>query len=124
MNREMIDNDRIRENLRKLRRDAKMSQSEVAEKLGIHPSTYKHLETEGGTEIIHRGIEKIPDLYGVSPEVFFCGSVGEADQVNEDMGKYGQGVTREKIVELGEELIRRGEALTALGRALLGKPEP
>jgi len=118
---EKTENERIRLNMVKLRKGSHMSQSEVAAKLGMNLSTYKHIERVGGTDIIHRGIEKMPKLFGVTPESFFCGNVNGPDMVNEERSLYGNSEQLEKIIEMGEELIRKGEEMTCIGRELVDK---
>lgn len=121
MTKNSIDNDSIRGNLRKLRRARHMSQAEVAEKIGINLSTYKHLEAWGGTSIIHRGVEKIPDVLGVSPEALFCRELTNSDSVSEERMEYGRHAADRRLIELGNELILKGQELSNIGRAVLEK---
>lgn len=119
-----IENERIRENFRKLRRNANLSQAEVAEKIGITLSTYKHLESRGGTDIIHRGVEKLPGLFGVSPEALFCRELTSDDLLLcEEAGEYGQLSLWEELLKLGNDLVGKGEEMSRIGKALLNKLE-
>lgn len=67
-----MDESRIKGNIEKARADLGISQTEMAERLGIDRNSYRNLE-KGRTRIINSNMDRLSELLGVSVEKLVLG---------------------------------------------------
>ena len=74
----------VGENLRKLRKDAKLSQEQLAEKAGVSAKHIGALET-GVSFISSDLLERFSTLFNVHPSVFFYEREANASEMNDSI---------------------------------------
>ncbi|MBR5103850.1 MAG: helix-turn-helix transcriptional regulator [Bacteroidales bacterium] len=67
-----MDNTSIKENIRKIRKERKMTQEEMADMLGISITAYRDLE-RGGTSIMNGNVLRLAELLNTSTEEIVLG---------------------------------------------------
>lgn len=124
-----MDNTTIKDNIRKIRKERKLTQEEMAHKLDISLTAYRDLE-KGNTSIVNANVMKIADLLGTSTEELVLGyhPVQVPGKILEDMHtRYGGRINimerriadLEKLVSSLEETIRtKNEIITMLKKSL------
>lgn len=91
------------ENIRKIRRKSKITQKEMADRLGIHWNSYARIE-RGEIDIGFNRIEQIEDILGVKILKY----IDDNDKESDDIKK----VRMNRLVKLTERLQKAVEALT------------
>lgn len=108
-----MDNNSIKDNIRKIRKSRGITQEEMADMLGISLTAYKDLE-RGATNVVNNNVLKIAEIVGISAEtVLGYGQNTDEDKINDVRAEYGTKVenlqTRindlEKIVASLEDVI-------------------
>lgn len=94
-----MNTDSAKGNILKRRKEAGLSQEEMAEKIGISRTAYRNIET-GKTRLISRNAEKMASILGISTEELLFGSDREntADTLSDIKASYD---TRIKDIESG-----------------------
>ncbi|MBO8456055.1 MAG: helix-turn-helix transcriptional regulator [Bacteroidetes bacterium] len=94
-----MNTDSAKGNILKHRKEAGLSQEEMAEKIGISRTAYRNIET-GKTRLISRNAEKMASILGISTEELLFGSDREntADTLSDIKASYD---TRIKDIESG-----------------------
>ena len=111
-----MDNNSIKENIRKVRKAKKLTQEEMANLLDISLTAYRDLE-RGSTGILNSNIRRIAEITGTTEEELVLGYLPEqADnsRINENHIEYGNLLEKlqtrirdlEKLVESLEEIIK------------------
>lgn len=62
----------IKENISHRRKSLRITQAEMAEKLGVDRNTYRYIET-GKTILVSERVDQIADILGVEPEELILG---------------------------------------------------
>lgn len=111
-----MDNHSIKDNIRRIRKNRKLTQEDVALRLGISLTAYRDLE-RGSTAIMNGNIHKLAEELETSPEEIVLGykpSQQAAKTLEEMTGKYQSRMTLlEKQVEDQEKLIKTLEETIA-----------
>ncbi len=68
-----MDNNSIKENLKKYRKNQKVTQVKLANKLGISSTSYRKIEKIGETQILHDSIPLIAEILDISAEEIILG---------------------------------------------------
>ena len=119
-----MDNNSIKENIRKFRFQSKLTQSDMADKLGIERNTYRNIES-GQTVLIHRRLEDIARILGVSlPDILLGYDPKETMSgiMREDEVAYGE--RQKEILGLkseNESLKKKIFSLELMQEQLLGR---
>lgn len=109
-----MDNNSIKENIRKIRKSKGLTQEEMAHRMGISLTAYRDLE-KGATGIVNSNISKIAEITGISTaEVLGYSEQSQTVTVNDVKAEYNRRIdtlqTRindlEKIVASLEALIK------------------
>jgi len=109
-----MDNNSIKENIRKIRKSKGLTQEEMAHRMGISLTAYRDLE-KGATGIVNSNISKIAEITGISTaEVLGYSEQSQTVTVNDVKAEYNSRIdtmqTRindlEKIVASLEALIK------------------
>ena len=128
-----MNNDSIKENIRNIRKSRKMTQEDMAEKLGLSLTAYRDLE-RGKTTIVNANIFKIAEILGATPEEIILGyKPDKASGVHlEDVrAEYGGRISvmerrisdLEKLVSSLEETISTKNEIISMLKKKLGKVE-
>lgn len=123
-----MDNAKIKDNIRKIRKSRGLTQEEMADRLGMSLTAYRELE-KGATAIFNSNISKIAALTGTSAEEIVLGHSPENINgiLEEDRTGYGymyeslQTRVRylEKLVESLEEVIEgKNEIISLLKKSI------
>lgn len=67
-----MDNNSIKDNIRRIRKTRKLTQEEVAARLGISLTAYRDLE-RGGTAIMNGNLSRLAEEFKTSPEELVLG---------------------------------------------------
>lgn len=67
-----MDNDSVKDNIRKARREKRLTQKECAEKIGISRTAYRNLE-QGETKVLCEYLPKLAEITGRSQEELILG---------------------------------------------------
>ena len=67
-----MDNNSIKDNIRRIRKTRKLTQEEVAARLGISLTAYRDLE-RGGTAIMNGNLRRLAEEFETSPEELVLG---------------------------------------------------
>ena len=67
-----MDNDSVKENIRNFRRNLRVTQSEMADKLGISRTAYRNLEN-GETRLLNENLGRIAEILNVGTEELVLG---------------------------------------------------
>lgn len=104
-----MDNSSIKDNIRRIRKTRKMTQEDVAHRLGISLTAYRDLE-RGSTNIVNGNLSRLAEEFETSPEELVLGykpSQQASKALEEAKGKYQSRVTLlEKQVEDLEKLVK------------------
>ena len=126
-----MDNSTIKDNIRKRRKERKLTQEEMADRLDISLTAYRDLE-KGHTNIVNANVIRIAELLETSTEELVLGyrPVQAPGKLLEDMrSEYGNRMSvmerriadLEKLVASLEETIRsKNEIITMLKNSLDG----
>lgn len=124
-----MDNNSIKDNIRKMRKANRMTQEEMAHKLAISLTAYRDLE-KGSTSIVNANVMKIAELLDTSTEEIVLGyrPVQAPGKLIEDIhNEYGNKISvmekriadLEKSVTYLEEIVRtKNEIITMLKKSL------
>lgn len=128
-----MDNTSIKNNIRKIRKARKITQEEMAHRLGISVTAYRDFE-KGGTSIVNGNVMKLADLLDTSTEELVLGyrpSQIEGTALEEVRHEYGNRISTldrrvadlEKLVESLEETIRTKNEIIKMLKKRLGEVE-
>ena len=111
-----MDNHSIKDNIRRIRKTRKLTQEDVALRLGISLTAYRDLE-RGNTAIVNGNLSRLAEEFETSPEELVLGykPLQQSSKILEDMkGQYKSRVSLlEKQVEDLEKLVRTLEETIA-----------
>ena len=111
-----MDNNSIKDNIRRIRKNRKLTQEDVAHRLGISLTAYRDLE-RGSTTIVNGNIGKLAEEFETSPEELVLGykpSQQASRTLEEVKGQYQSRVSLlEKQVEDLEKLVKTLEETIA-----------
>lgn len=124
-----MNNNSIKENIRKIRKNKGLTQEDMAHRLGISLTAYRDLE-KGATNIVNCNIPKFAEITGVTTEeVLGYSAIPDGARINDVTAEYGTRVenlqTRisdlEKIVASLEEIIEvKNEIISMLKKKIDG----
>lgn len=124
-----MDNNSIKDNLQRLRKQKKLTQEEMAARLDISLTAYRDIE-RGNTSIINNKVLKIPELLDTSIEEIVLGyepSPADSETLKETRYEYSRRTEMlekrisdlEKLVDSCEEIIRsKNEIIDMLKRRI------
>lgn len=94
-----MNTDSAKGNILKLRKEAGLSQEDMAEKMGISRTAYRNIES-GKTRLISRHAEDMASIFGISAEELLFGNTGSspADTLSDIKARYD---TRIRDMESG-----------------------
>lgn len=125
-----MDNNSIKDNIRKIRKSKGITQEDMADRLGISLTAYRDLE-RGATNVVNNNVLKIAEIVGTSAEtVLGYGQNTDEDKINDVRAEYGTKLenlqTRvndlEKIVASLEDVIAtKNEIISILKKNIDGK---
>lgn len=111
-----MDNHSIKDNIRRIRKNRKLTQEDVALRLGISLTAYRDLE-RGNTAMMNGNIQRLAEEFETSPEEIVLGykpSQQAVKTLEEMTGRYQSRVTLlEKQVEDLEKLVKTLEETIA-----------
>lgn len=126
-----MDNNSIKDNIRRIRKRSGMTQEDMAHELGISLTAYRDLE-RGATNIINSNIARIAEITGTTTEeVLGYTTVPDEDRIQDVQVEYGAKIenlqTRindlEKIVASLEDVIAtKNEIISILKKNIDEKP--
>lgn len=67
-----MDNDSVKDNIRNFRRNLRVTQSEMADKLGISRTAYRNLEN-GDTRLFNENLDRIAEIFHIGTEELVLG---------------------------------------------------
>ena len=128
-----MDNTSIKNNIRKLRKARKITQEEMAHRLGISVTAYRDFE-KGGTSIVNGNVMKLANLLETSTEELVLGyrqSQIEGEVLEDVHKEYGSRITTldkrisdlEKLVESLQETIASKNEIIKMLKKRLGEVE-
>ena len=128
-----MDNTSIKNNIRRIRKARKITQEEMAHRLGISVTAYRDFE-KGGTSIVNGNVMKLADLLETSTEELVLGyrpSQLEGTVLEDVRQEYGTKVSTmerritdlEKLVDTLEETIRTKNEIIKMLKKRLGEVE-
>ena len=128
-----MDNTSIKNNIRRIRKARKITQEEIAHRLGISVTAYRDFE-KGGTSIVNGNVMKLADLLETSTEELVLGyrpSQIEGTVLEDVRQEYGTKVSTlerriadlEKLVNSLEETIRTKNEIIKMLTKRLGEVE-
>jgi len=124
-----MDNNSVKENLRRFRKEAGMTQSEMADELGMSRMGYINLEKEGRTALLNEDLERIARLLGKSMEELVFGSKlldeegpgygdmdGRLEEMKEKLDLYSSIIDKQNLIlrEQREMLAHKEELISKL----------
>lgn len=132
-----MDDQSIKENIRRKRKSMGISQESMAENLGVANSTYWEIES-GATSILNPNLTKIAEVLGCSVAEIVCGNDvdGYGNTLQEDAGSYAANNGKEEftkriakveeeknaeIRKISEELKLKNEIAALLRRSIEDK---
>lgn len=132
-NETVMDNTSIKNNIRRIRKARKITQEEMAHRLGISVTAYRDFE-KGGTSIVNGNVMKLADLLETSTEELVLGyrpSQLEGTVLEDVRQEYGTKVSTmerritdlEKLVDTLEETIRTKNEIIKMLKKRLGEVE-
>jgi transcriptional regulator with XRE-family HTH domain len=111
-----MDNNSIKDNIRRIRKTRKLTQEDVALRLGISLTAYRDLE-RGNTSIVNGNLSRLAEEFETSPEELVLGykpSKHAAKTLEDVTGQYKSKVSLlEKQVKDLEKLVRTLEETIA-----------
>ena len=126
-----MDNISIKDNIRKIRKAHKLTQEEMALRLGISITAYRDLE-KGNTSILNGNVMKMAELLNTPAEELVLGyrpSQIESASLQEVQAEYGGRIDAlerrikdlEKLVASNEEIIRGKNEIISMLKKRLGE---
>lgn len=126
-----MDNISIKDNIRKIRKAHKLTQEEMALRLGISITAYRDLE-KGNTSILNGNVMKMAELLNTPAEELVLGyrpSQIESASLQEVQAEYGGRIDTlerrikdlEKLVASNEEIIRGKNEIISMLKKRLGE---
>ena len=126
-----MDNISIKNNIRKIRKASRITQEEMAHKLGISLTAYRDLE-KGSTSILNYNLMRIADLLGTSTEEIILGyrpAQIEGADLQEVQAEYSGKIDvlkkrisdLEKLVSSHEEIINSKNEIILMLKKRLGE---
>jgi transcriptional regulator with XRE-family HTH domain len=126
-----MDNNSIKKNIRHIRKSRKITQEEMAHKLGISLTAYRDLE-KGNTAVMNGNVMKMADLLETSTEELILGympSQSEGFALEDIRQEYGVRITSlekrimdlEKLLSSQEENIRSKNEIISMLKKRLGE---
>ena len=126
-----MDNNSIKDNIRRIRKRSGMTQEDMAHELGISLTAYRDLE-RGATNIVNSNVARIAEITGTTTEeVLGYTTVPDEDRIQDVQVEYGAKIenlqTRindlEKIVASLEDVIAtKNEIISILKKNIDEKP--
>ena len=103
-----MDNTSIKQNIRNIRRSRKLTQEEMAYRMGISLTAYRDLE-KGGTSVVHGNVIRMAELLETSTEEIVLGyrpSQLESGTLEDVRAQYGNQICtlEQRVVDL-EKLV-------------------
>ena len=128
-----MDNISIKKNIRRMRRAHKMTQEEMAHKLGISVTAYRDFE-KGGTSIVNSNVMRLADLLNTSSEELVLGyrpSQMDGIMLEDVRQEYGDRIDNlnrrvadlDKLVKSLEETISSKNEIIKMLKKRLGEVE-
>lgn len=128
-----MDNKSIKDNIRKIRMARKITQEEMADRLGISPTAYRDFE-KGGTTIINNNVMKFADLLDTTTEEIVLGyrpTQIEGTTLEDIRSEYGTRIMvldrriedLENLVKAKEETIATQKEIIKMLKKRLGEVE-
>ena len=128
-----MDNTSIKNNIRRIRKARKITQEEMAHRLGISVTAYRDFE-KGGTSIVNGNVMKLANLLETSTEELVLGyrpSQIEGEVLEDVHKEYGSRITTlnkrisdlEKLVESLQETIASKNEIIKMLKKRLGEVE-
>ena len=99
----MTKDEEIRAFLKKLRKDAGLSQEEMARKLGLKRTTYRKMEN-GPTKLVSEVIDKVVEVFNIPSEQIF----------GYDLDR----ITQECLSDMESEMVRKNQELSSANTQL------
>ncbi len=126
-----MDNNSIKKNIRQVRKSRKITQEEMAHKLGISLTAYRDLE-KGNTSVMNGNVMKMADLLETSAEELILGyrpAQTEGFALEDIRQEYGMRITSlerrivdlEKLLSSQEENIRSKNEIISMLKKRLGE---
>ena len=126
-----MDNNSIKDNIRKIRKAHKLTQEEIALQLGISITAYRDLE-KGNTSVLNGNVVKIAELLDTPTEELVLGyrpSQIESMNLQEIQADYSEKMDvlerrikdLEKLVASNEEIIRGKNEIISMLKKRLGE---
>ena len=127
-----MDNDSVKDNIRNFRKIYKLTQSEMADKLGISRTAYRNIES-GETRLISENVSRIADILHIRTEDLVLGYSPEPGQKEKnrrpgnvsaqlaEMKRAHEKETEEmssEIIRLKKEVLREDKVKLSLGDVL------
>lgn len=117
-----MDNNSVKNNISRIRKDAGLSQTVMAEKLGISRTAYRNIE-KGDTKLISDSIDRIAEILNISKEEIILGYAPSRDgarELQEMQRTYSNrhSETKERYEEEIRKLHKEIESLKDLTDAL------
>ena len=126
-----MDNNSIKDNIRRIRKRSGMTQEDMAHELGISLTAYRDLE-RGATNIVNSNIARIAEITGTTTEeVLGYTTVPDEDRIQDVQVEYGAKIETlqirindlEKIVASLEDVIAtKNEIISILKKNIDEKP--
>ena len=128
-----MDNKSIKDNIRRIRMARKITQEEMADRLGISPTAYRDFE-KGGTTIINNNVMKFADLLDTTTEEIVLGyrpTQIEGATLEDIRSEYGARISvldrriedLENLVKAKEETIVTQKEIIKMLKKRLGEVE-
>ena len=126
-----MDNNSIKDNIRRIRKTRKLTQEDVALRLGISLTAYRDLE-RGNTSIVNGNLSRLAEEFETSPEELVLGyfpSESENNRLEEVQEEYGSKVENlenkvkdlEKLVSLLEETVASKNEIISMLKKMLAE---
>lgn len=95
----------IKSNLKKARKERRLTQDEMAEKLGMTRQAYCNMEN-GKTELVNKKMYKIAEMFDVNIESLILGysSAGDVQALTEQLSRSVQDISR--LVKVIDEMSK------------------
>lgn len=118
-----MDNNSIKQNILRIRLEHNMSQTKMADALGIARNTYRKLE-KGRTKVISDYIQTIADWAGITPEEVVLGNPSDSGiaMLKEERERFNDRI-RELTEGYEERMERLRETIESLNSLLREKEE-
>lgn len=118
-----MDNNSIKQNILRIRLEHNMSQTKMADALGIARNTYRKLE-KGRTKVISDYIQTIADWAGITPEEVVLGDPSDSGiaMLKEERERFNDRI-RELTEGYEERMERLRETIDSLNNLLREKEE-